>query len=649
MAYDPIPFVDASGVAVWSAKVAGDSNNRAQITADGQMSWGPGNAAVDTFQSRSAAGIVAFGEVDGTAAHGIYVYNSRSASGANYERGVFDWTITTDTLSIGTAKQGTGSSRAVNFLMGGVTRWQIAATGYWVPGNDNGLDAGGSSKRIRSIYWGTQALGPDGSVSAPTYSFASNTDYGVFLRASGVSYAIGGAERFRMTDTIFLMGNAVEFGWASSSQTTVAKDLALARDAANTLAQRNGTNPQVQRWYGTFTNSSNYERFTITTSAGVTDLLQEQAGTGTVRGLRIGPSGNGSMLFHSNGTDHFRLTGGGNLTWDNDNANDIGASAATRPRSIYWGTQALGPNGSVSAASFGFALEVNSGLIRTGTGILSIALTGDERFRWDKANGRTVIGSAWAMTWSSTSTADGAPDLFLYRDAANTLAQRNGTNPQTFHIYETHTNASNYSRMFIQMRAAASARIYTEAAGTGTLRGLKIGTSGSAALDFVTNGTDRWRVDASGHYVTPSDNALDIGASAATRPRSLYLGTQVSIGTNPATGGAIRFANNDGVQWRNNANDGNITALTVNSADEILLGVGDRDVSIADGSSAKLGLFQAAPVVQPGGTGETTGFVAGSGTGVNDDSTFTGNVGTKAYRISDMVKALKNLGAMAAS
>ena len=44
------------------------------------------------------------------------------------------------------------------------------------------------------------------------------------------------------------------------------------------------------------------------------------------------------------------------------------------------------------------------------------------------------------------------------------------------------------------------------------------------------------------------------------------------------------------------------------------------------------------------GTGEATGFTAGAGTSVNDDSTFTGNVGTTAYRISDIVKALKNLG-----
>lgn len=46
-------------------------------------------------------------------------------------------------------------------------------------------------------------------------------------------------------------------------------------------------------------------------------------------------------------------------------------------------------------------------------------------------------------------------------------------------------------------------------------------------------------------------------------------------------------------------------------------------------------------VVQGSSTGETTGFTAGGGTAVNDDSTFTGNTGSTAYTVSDIVKHLK--------
>jgi len=57
-----------------------------------------------------------------------------------------------------------------------------------------------------------------------------------------------------------------------------------------------------------------------------------------------------------------------------------------------------------------------------------------------------------------------------------------------------------------------------------------------------------------------------------------------------------------------------------------------------------VGFYNTAPVAQQTHTGVTAGFTAGIGTAVNDDSTFTGNVGSGAYTIGDIVKALKNYG-----
>lgn len=61
-------------------------------------------------------------------------------------------------------------------------------------------------------------------------------------------------------------------------------------------------------------------------------------------------------------------------------------------------------------------------------------------------------------------------------------------------------------------------------------------------------------------------------------------------------------------------------------------------------SAQKIGFYNATPVIQRTTTGTTTGFTAGVGTAVLSDSTFTGNSGTKAYTIGDIVLALKQLG-----
>lgn len=67
----------------------------------------------------------------------------------------------------------------------------------------------------------------------------------------------------------------------------------------------------------------------------------------------------------------------------------------------------------------------------------------------------------------------------------------------------------------------------------------------------------------------------------------------------------------------------------------------------ASGSAPMLGFYGTAAVAQGSSTGETVGFTGGAGTAVRADSTFTGNVGATAYRISDIVKHLKNIGIIA--
>lgn len=64
----------------------------------------------------------------------------------------------------------------------------------------------------------------------------------------------------------------------------------------------------------------------------------------------------------------------------------------------------------------------------------------------------------------------------------------------------------------------------------------------------------------------------------------------------------------------------------------------------ASGTAAMIGVLGASAIARYNTTGTTTGFTAGAGTNVTDQSTFTGNTGATAYTIGDIVRALKQYG-----
>ena len=133
-------------------------------------------------------------------------------------------------------------------------------------------------------------------------------------------------------------------------------------------------------------------------------------------------------------------------------------------------------------------------------------------------------------------------EFSLLRDAAHTLAQRSGTNAQTFRIYNTFTDASNYT-LFSVSSDGGTFYVGQYNAGTGTSR----------ALGFVVANAVRWSISTSGHWLAFADNAYDIGASGANRPRDMYLAgsltsTNVSWSGNLSfTSRLVIFAPSDGV------------------------------------------------------------------------------------------------------
>jgi len=128
----------------------------------------------------------------------------------------------------------------------------------------------------------------------------------------------------------------------------------------------------------------------------------------------------------------------------------------------------------------GLRLNVTDTASAAGSLLMDLQVGGTSQFSVSKAGIAAVIsGGGYAFS----------TDVFLRRDAANTLAQRNGVNAQAFNLYNTYTDASNYERGFMRWSSNVL-QIGSDKLGTGTARD----------IDFLTNGLARARITSDGTF-----------------------------------------------------------------------------------------------------------------------------------------------------
>ena len=97
-----------------------------------------------------------------------------------------------------------------------------------------------------------------------------------------------------------------------------------------------------------------------------------------------------------------------------------------------------------------------------------------------------------AIGWISTGTvsAGSTPETAFYRGGAQIIEQRSSTSANCFSVYNTWTDASNYERAVIDWKTTSNTlRVGTEKLGSGTARDLA----------FVTDGTERVKINAAGN------------------------------------------------------------------------------------------------------------------------------------------------------
>mgnify|MGYP001602994430 CR=1 FL=1 len=148
-----------------------------------------------------------------------------------------------------------------------------------------------------------------------------------------------------------------------------------------------------------------------------------------------------------------------------------------------------------------------------------------------------LLDSGDTLAWGDGSP--GTADTVLVRDAANTPALRNGTNIQALRIYETFTDASNYSRINIGDSSAGYFLIQPEAAGTGTARDLRIAAASGKVGILQVAGSAIWQWTSTAFE--PITNGTPSIGSAGFGIKGLYVdytntGTVGAVTINKATG-----------------------------------------------------------------------------------------------------------------
>lgn len=134
----------------------------------------------------------------------------------------------------------------------------------------------------------------DGSAANPVLVYASNPTTGFSLGPSGgLRYSVAGVQAFLLSFSLSFSDDIGQVRFGAASDTRIARD-----GSAGAFAVRHLTNPQILRWYYTYTNLSNYQRGVLSHGADYVEVAAETAGTGADDlDLRLTPAGIGNISF----------------------------------------------------------------------------------------------------------------------------------------------------------------------------------------------------------------------------------------------------------------------------------------------------------------------------------------------------------------
>lgn len=403
---------------------------------------------------------------------------------------------------------GTNWPGQIDFRLGtgsGTAEYAFAPTLATLPG---GINAAGGAFTVDGsgniVVAGCTGCGGGGAFS--TLTGGTNTSAAMVV-GSGASLAATGSGTIAAT--------AVPVGGISGLGAGVVTFLATPSSAnlAAALTDETGSGAAVFGTSPTFTTSATFAGGTVTSSApvlGVTQTWNSGAVvfTGELTNITATASAAESKVFEYQvgGTRLFSMRKDGTLR--SFAVGTAGPSFTDSSKAIEFGTEGdAGYSALVSGqynALYHVAADptqaaggmVDASFSATGTGVSgSTALNGSVARVGALQDGQGVgIYSTGFVAWNSSATdAYVTHDLFLYRGAADTLAQYRSTNAQAFNIYNTRTDASN-GEWGAARWVSNVWRIGTNKNGTGTARVM--------SLDFGDGSTSAISIPAAAGQIT---------------------------------------------------------------------------------------------------------------------------------------------------
>lgn len=391
----------------------------------------------------------------------------------------------------------------------------------------NALVVSGGNVAIGTATPGSAKLTVAGSISSNGGSFFSQVDLpNLRITSGGISTVTAlnnallnlvgkGSNKITLDTGIAYFNSSIVLD-SASTYLSFNRDTFLYRDGANTLAQRNSTNPQEFRIYNTYTDSANYERGFFKWDTNTFKIGLSAGGTGVNRNLE----------FVAGGSTRMTIQSAGRVTIE---TGEIAGSSNVNFKIFSRGSEMVQFDGN--------QCYFQKGVLLQGNGI----------------SNATSLGLNWGT--------GGGP--ILSRFDVGTLNISNGNTPMAIQLYGYNVNSSNYERFFVKTNVGATSatQIGLSADGTGQNRNLEFVTGGSTRMTITSGGT------------TTVSGVLEV-YSTVNGGRVAYYRTNASVSpncqfvldspTNGNSGVVLQENNSDkfGIFYNSNITSGNRLADT---------------------------------------------------------------------------------------